>query len=83
MPKHSYFVVMQDYGGRLGLGADVSPEITRREVVARIKSGEYRHIVFIHHVDDGLVEDVTDELVDLAEQELANEDRPREIEVAS
>jgi hypothetical protein len=61
-PNHSYFVVMVDYG-RKGLEAIVDPEITRREVVARIRSGEYQHITFIHHVADGLVEDVTDELM--------------------
>jgi hypothetical protein len=64
---HSYFVVMQDYGKR-GREAIVDPEITRREVVARLVSGEYRHVNFIHHVDGGLVEDVTSELFDEAEQ---------------
>jgi hypothetical protein len=34
-----YFVVMIDYGRR-GRGAIVDPEITRREVVARVVSGE-------------------------------------------
>ena len=34
----------------------------RREVVSRIKSGEYRNIAFIHHIDGLFVEDVTDEL---------------------
>lgn len=64
--KHSYFVVMIDHG-KLGLEAVVHPEDTRRDVVAMIASGEYSHIVFIHHVDGGLVEDVTDDLVDEAE----------------
>lgn len=64
--KHSYFVVMIDHGRR-GLEAVVHPEDTRRDVVAMIASGEYSHIVFIHHVDAGLVEDVTDDLVDEAE----------------
>lgn len=65
--KHSYYVVMVDYGNR-GREAIVDPEITRRGVIERIASGEYKHIVFIHHVDDLLVEDVTDELVDEAEK---------------
>lgn len=64
-PNHSYFVVMVDYGKR-GLEAIVDPEITRREVVARLRSGEYKHVAFIHHVDGGLVEDVTDELFEEA-----------------
>jgi len=67
--KHSYFVVMIDLG-QLGLEAIVQPEITRRAIIDRIKSGEYRDIVFIHHVDDLLVEDVTGELIDAAEAEL-------------
>jgi len=72
--KHSYFVVAIDYGQR-GLEAIVQPEITRREVISRIKSGEYQNIAFIHHVDDLLVEDVTLELLDAAEQELKDEVR--------
>ena len=40
-----YFVVMIDYG-RQGREAIVDPEITRREVVARVASGEYRNISF-------------------------------------
>jgi hypothetical protein len=38
-----YFVVMIDYGHR-GREAIVDPEITRREVISRIASGEYRNI---------------------------------------
>lgn len=64
-PNHSYFVVMVDYGQR-GLEAIVDPEITRREVVSRIRSGEYKDVTFIHHIADGLVEDVTDELFEEA-----------------
>lgn len=57
----SYFVVMMDYG-RDGCEAVVDPEITRREVVSRIVSGEYRDIVFIHAIEGGAVTDVTLEL---------------------
>jgi hypothetical protein len=64
-PQHSYFVVAIDYG-RKGLEAVVDPEITRREVVARLRSGEYQNVAFIHHVEGGLVEDVTDELFEEA-----------------
>lgn len=71
---HSYFIVMIDHGKR-GLEAVVQPEITRREVVARIKSHEYQNIVFIHHVDGLFVEDVTSELIDAAELELKDEYR--------
>lgn len=62
MANHSYFIVMIDFGKR-GLEAIVQPEVTRREVVSRIKSGEYRDIAFIHYVHDGICEDLTDELV--------------------
>jgi hypothetical protein len=71
---HSYFVVMIDYGQR-GLEAVVQPEITRREVIARLKSGEYQNVEFIHHIMDGLMEDVTFELIEAAEAELKDEVR--------
>jgi len=71
-PNHSYFVVMIDYGRR-GMEAVVDPEITRRGIIDRLKSGEYKNVVFIHHIDAGLVEDVTSELIDEAEAALATE----------
>ncbi len=73
MPRtisHSYYVVMRDFGGRIGLGADVTPELTRNNIIDRIKSKELDRIVFIHHIADGLMEDVTAELIDAAEAEL-------------
>jgi hypothetical protein len=81
MPRtvsHSYYVVMIDHG-RLGLEAVVQPEITRNEVISRIKSHEYQNIAFIHHVDGMLVEDVTGELIDAAEAELKAEHREPEL----
>jgi hypothetical protein len=57
-----YFVVMIDYGRR-GREAIVDPEITRREVVSRIASGEYTNISFIHEVADCSVEDVTEDIL--------------------
>jgi hypothetical protein len=57
-----YFVVMIDYGRR-GREAIVDPEITRREVVSRIASGEYANISFIHEVADRNVEDVTEDIM--------------------
>jgi hypothetical protein len=58
MAVMQYFVVMIDYGRR-GREAIVDPEITRREVIARVASGEYRNISFVHEIDDFAVEDVT------------------------
>jgi hypothetical protein len=57
-----YFVVMIDYGRR-GREAIVDPEVTRREVVSRIASGEYKNISFIHEVADHSVDDVTEEIL--------------------
>ncbi|TYO67160.1 hypothetical protein FXV83_08190 [Bradyrhizobium hipponense] len=57
-----YFVVMLDYGRR-GREAVVDPEITRREVVSRVTSGEYRNISFIHEIVDQSVEDVTEAIL--------------------
>ncbi|MFL6819780.1 MAG: hypothetical protein ACJ8EF_17770 [Bradyrhizobium sp.] len=57
-----YFVVMLDYGRR-GREAIVDPEITRREVISRIISGEYKNISFIHEIADCSVDDVTSEIL--------------------
>jgi hypothetical protein len=57
-----YFVVMIDYG-RPGREAIVDPEITRREVIARVASGEYRDISFIHEIADTAVDDITAEIL--------------------
>ena len=57
-----YFVVMIDYGRR-GREAIVDPEITRREVVSRIVSGEYKNISFIHEIIDCGVDDVTADIL--------------------
>jgi hypothetical protein len=51
-----YFVVMIDYGRR-GREAVVDPEVTRREVIARVASGEYKNISFIHEIVDRSVDD--------------------------
>jgi hypothetical protein len=56
-----YFVVMIDYGRR-GREAIVDPEITRREVIARVASGEYKNISFIHEIADSAVDDITAEI---------------------
>jgi len=55
--RMQYFVVMIDYGRR-GREAIVDLEITRREVISRIVSGEYKDISFIHEIADCSVEDV-------------------------
>jgi len=57
-----YFVVMIDYGRR-GREAIVDPEITRREIISRIASGEYTNISFVHEIADHSVEDITEEIL--------------------
>src|ERR1700684_1594873 len=57
-----YFVVMIDYGRR-GREAVVDPEITRREVISRVASGEYRNISFIHEIEGTAVDDITAEIL--------------------
>lgn len=62
-----YFIAMVDYGRR-GREAVVDPEVTRTGMVARIRSGEIKNILFIHEVNDFgdghmMVSDVTDELM--------------------
>jgi len=57
-----YFVVMIDYGRR-GREAVVDPEVTRREVIARVASGEYKNISFIHEIIDQTVDDVTEAIL--------------------
>jgi len=57
-----YFVVMIDYGRR-GREAIVDPEVTRREVVARVTSGEYRNISFIHEIVESTVQDITADIL--------------------
>ena len=73
-----YFVVMIDFGRR-GREAVVDPEVTRREVIARVASGEYSNISFIHEIADRSVEDVTEEiLAEASLPDVAIEDVDRE-----
>ena len=57
-----YFGVMIDYGRR-GREAVVDPEITRREVIARVASGEYKNVSFIHEIEGSAVDDITAEIL--------------------
>lgn len=65
---HSYFIVMINFERRIdGNGvlrpaaqeAIVDPELTRADILSRIKSGEYRDIAFIHEIKNWLCSDVT------------------------
>jgi phosphoglucomutase len=81
-PQPSYFVVMIDYCAA-GREAVVNPDLTRADIVARIKSGEFKQIDFIHHIVDGLAEDVTADLIDEAEGELKVEAMNRSERIAN
>jgi hypothetical protein len=71
-----YFVVMIDYGRR-GREAVVDPEITRREVVSRVASGEYKNISFIHEIAGSAVDDITAEIMaEAAVPEVSGADLP-------
>jgi hypothetical protein len=73
-----YFVVMIDYGRR-GREAIVDPEITRREVISRVASGEYNNISFIHEIANSSVDDITEEiLAEAAAPEIAMADTDRQ-----
>ena len=53
--------------------------VTRREVIARIASGEYTNISFIHEIADRSVEDVTEQiLAEAALPEVATNDLDRD-----
>jgi hypothetical protein len=60
--RMQYFVVMIDYGRR-GREAVVDPEITRREVVSRIASGEYTNISFVHEIEGSAALDITEDIL--------------------
>lgn len=62
-----YYTVMIDHGGRLGYEAVVQPELTRANIIDRVRSREYDNIVFIQYVTpDDKPEDVTEEILEAA-----------------
>jgi hypothetical protein len=73
----NYFIVMVDYGRDTskvhGLEAVVSPEMTRRGAIEKIREvlGDGNEIAFVHEVNDFgdgdmMISNVTDELVEAA-----------------
>lgn len=57
-----YFVVMEDFRSA-GMEAIVAPERDRAEIIRRLKTRDYKDVVFIHFVHDGIATDVTLELI--------------------
>lgn len=61
----TYYVVLCSYGKR-GHEAIVDPELTRRDIVARIANHDFAHdqVVAVHEIrEDGFWSDVTDEIM--------------------
>lgn len=65
----SYFVICVDYG-RKGREAIVDPEMTFRGAVEKVREiiGDGHEIAFIHHIQGSLISDVTEEMVETANQ---------------
>jgi hypothetical protein len=57
-----YFVVCLDYR-TAGREAIVDPSYNRADIIARLKSREYKDVSFIHEICDGIAADVTLELI--------------------
>lgn len=78
----AYYAICCDYG-RDGLEFIGVPELTKADVIARIKSGEWQNIYCIQLIADGLAEDVTDDLLNAAEAMLKTEARERADQIAA
>lgn len=61
----SYFIVMRDFG-KIGREAVVDPEMTYRGAVeaAATAIGDKTPVLFVHHVHDGVCEDITQQVFD-------------------
>jgi hypothetical protein len=62
IPAIDYFVVMEDHGS-LGMEAVVDPALTLVDVVELIRSNQYGAIAWIHHIHDGVCDDVTNAML--------------------
>lgn len=69
---YTVFVEYDQFGRFSGVEALVDPELTRADIIERLRSGEYAsktsRVVQIDHTCDGLTDDVTAELIEAAEQ---------------
>lgn len=65
IPGLQYYVLMIDYAGKIGIGADVAPERVRRTIVQEvcdcIEAG--RRIVHVKYIDGNDMQDVTHEII--------------------
>lgn len=60
-----YFVCMIDYGGKIGMGADVAPEYSRRDIVEMVRNKIMRGMSIVHvkQIEGNDMFDVTDEIL--------------------
>lgn len=69
---YTVFVEYDQLGQFSGVEAIVDPELTRADIIDRLRSGEYAsktsRVVQIDHTCDGLTDDVTAEMIEAAEQ---------------
>jgi hypothetical protein len=69
-----YFVLLIDYAGRIGMGADVRTEMTRGQLRDEVRdilaADDNRSIVHIKFVDGNSIEDITEEVVAEAKADL-------------
>lgn len=68
---YTVFVEYDQLGRFSGVEALVDPELTRADIIERLRSGEYAsktsRVVQIDHTADGVTYDVTYELIEAAE----------------
>lgn len=69
---YTVFVEYDQLGRFSGVEALVDPELTRADIIDRLRSGEYAsktsRVVQIDHACDGVTDDVTAELIEAAER---------------
>lgn len=73
----SYFVVMIDYG-KIGREAAVNPEMTRRGAVDRVREamGDGHSVPYVHHIHDGVCEDISEDVFTEVMHSLAERGEP-------
>jgi hypothetical protein len=67
------FMLMKDFGGRLGMEAVVHPERTRSSIVTEVRdliSRDQIGVVFVKFIDGNSIEDVTEDIVNEARAQL-------------
>lgn len=73
----SYYVVMIDFG-RIGREAIVDPEMTLRGAVEAVETamGDGHSVLFVHHIHDGVTEDISEQVFQRVMTNLADNGEP-------